>query len=108
MSKIRGTLFLVKIKQGKTKHEHNEKFKRIAAWAERAQLTMQAGKSYELALSWPITITSISIVTQINNACIAHRIGQTVMKTLTQASPVIHLFWSVVDCLWYIGDPLAK
>ena len=42
MSKIRGTLFLVKIKQGKTKHEHNEKFKRIAAWAERAQLTMQA------------------------------------------------------------------
>ena len=42
MSKIQGTLFLVKIKQGKTKHEHNEKFKRIAAWAERAQLTMQA------------------------------------------------------------------
>ena len=41
MSKIRGTLFLVKRqgkkkkskkkKQGKTKHEHNEKFKRIAA-----------------------------------------------------------------------------
>lgn len=31
MVSIRGTLFLVKIKQGKTQHEHNEKFKRIAA-----------------------------------------------------------------------------
>ena len=43
MSKIQGTLFLVKIKQGKTQHEHNEKFKRIAAWAKPAQLTVQAG-----------------------------------------------------------------